>query len=100
MAENFTETNRYGPLPMRKLLELTPNPIRFELFALLYTLFTRFDVYVRDTRAKVGGYKSRVVSIFREQLPKIKREIRDHYEFYTNGLNYIIIIYVHVACTQ
>jgi len=42
MAENLSVTDRYRPLPMRKFLELTPNPIRFELFTLLYALFTRF----------------------------------------------------------
>lgn len=49
MTENLSETDRYRPLQMRKLPELTPNPIRFELFTLLYTLFTRFYVYVRYT---------------------------------------------------
>lgn len=66
-------------------------------------------MYTYDTRAKVGGYKSRVVSIFRKQLPKKKKkkEIRDHCEFYTNGLYYCnihasfmhIILYLYLpAC--
>jgi len=87
-------TDRYRSLPMRKSAELTPKPDSFRaiVFTLLHTLFTRFDVYVRDTRAKVDGYKSRRRFHFCANSCQ-KKDIRDRYAFYTDAIIYINAIY-------